>query len=129
MPETFGSEESGFAPEPELDLGLTPRQEGPRYDGESVPVLRQALWDCYKLAGADTDGFREAPKAGVMTPDVHVLAVEAVRELRAGYDEALNSGLPARVRLDMDAALRAAHGHLDAATFNRLAAFLRLVEP
>jgi hypothetical protein len=58
-----------------------------RYDGERVPVLRQALWDCYGAAGGDQDGDQACPPAGAMAPDVHVLAVEAVRELRRDYGE------------------------------------------
>lgn len=66
---------------------MVPGERGPHYDGVSVPVLRQALWDCYGAAGADQDGDKDCPSAGVMTPDVHVLALEAVRELRRDYDE------------------------------------------
>ena len=53
--------------------------------------LRQILWDIYAAAGADTDGERTAPPPGVMTPDVPELALEAVRELRADYDEDLKA--------------------------------------
>lgn len=34
------------------------------------------------LSVEDAGGFQRAPKPGVMTPDVPVLALEAVRELR-----------------------------------------------
>ena len=57
-----------------------------RFDGERVAVLRQALWDCWGAAGGDRDGERDCPPPGVLAPDVHVRAVEAVRELRRDYD-------------------------------------------
>ncbi len=50
--------------------------------GLEVQRLRQVLWDIYRAAGADPDGYAEAPVPGVMTPDVPELALEAVRELR-----------------------------------------------
>jgi hypothetical protein len=63
---------------------------GPRYDGESVPVLRQALWDIYAATGADTDGQRKCPAPGVLTPDIHMRALEEVCTLRRDYTAALD---------------------------------------
>jgi len=54
-----------------------------------VPGLRQALWDIYAATGADTDGQRSCPAPGVLTPDVHMLALEEVSTLRRDYTAAL----------------------------------------
>jgi hypothetical protein len=68
------------------DAGDRAKESNPRWDGESIPVLRQALWECYCAAGGDPDGDQKCPPPGVLTPDVHVLALDAVRELRQDCD-------------------------------------------
>jgi len=57
--------------------------------GADVTRLRQALWDCYRASGSDPDGDVQAPAPGVLSPDVPELALQAVRELRQDYREAL----------------------------------------
>jgi hypothetical protein len=50
-----------------------------------IARYRQALFDVMREAGEDVSDFHpdyKAPPVGVLTPDVDVLAVEAVRELR-----------------------------------------------
>lgn len=56
---------------------------------EYIERLEAALWDCYKLAGSDTDGmdYREASAAMVDFPE---RCVEAVEELRRDYKECLS---------------------------------------
>jgi hypothetical protein len=56
---------------------------------EECAALRQALWDCYRASGSDPDGDVQAPAPGVLSPDVPELALQAVRELREDYREAL----------------------------------------
>lgn len=52
-----------------------------------IARLRQGLWDCARIAGADLDGDRTPD---VLTyPDIVDFALEAVRELREDYQEAL----------------------------------------
>lgn len=50
--------------------------------------LRQALWDCYALAGADTDGD-ETPDS-LVSPSVPKLAKDAVQALHADYIDAIS---------------------------------------
>lgn len=54
-----------------------------------IDNLRQALWDCYALAGSDTDGMTTPLSENAIQPDVQTLARRAVQELRDDYDEAL----------------------------------------
>ncbi len=52
-----------------------------------VQRLRQGLWDCFREAGGDTDG-NDTPDA--LVSDIVPLAVDCVRDLREGYDEAIS---------------------------------------
>lgn len=52
-----------------------------------VKRLRQGLWDAAALAGVDTDGD-ETPNH-LAYPDIVKWALDAVRELREDYDDAL----------------------------------------
>lgn len=47
--------------------------------------LRQGLWECYKISGADTDGD-ETPAA--LVSDIVYVVIDAVQDLRKCYDEA-----------------------------------------
>ena len=50
--------------------------------------LEEALFECYRTAGADTDGARSVREMGAV--DIASLAVVEVRQLRADYDEAIS---------------------------------------
>lgn len=57
-----------------------------------IKVYRDLFWQIVVLAGQDTDTDDPAgpcPPTGVYTPDVPEWAVNAVRELRDDYEEAL----------------------------------------
>ena len=52
-----------------------------------LAALEDALFECFVHAGADTDGARTLSDMGQIAPGIDVLAVRAVKELRAEYDE------------------------------------------
>ena len=56
-----------------------------------IERLRQGLWDCYKAAGADTDG-NKTPHA--IEGDLVKICVTAVKELSNDYSEAIQESKP-----------------------------------
>lgn len=67
--------------------------------------LRQTLWDCYGACGADTDGDT-TPDA--LVGDLGALVLNAVREARKDYDDALDS--IAKLEAERDEARESAKG-------------------
>jgi hypothetical protein len=58
-----------------------------------IQVYRNLFWQIYVLTGSDPDMDNPdgpCPPAGVYTPDLPELALDAVRELRQDYDAALD---------------------------------------
>jgi len=51
---------------------------------DEIERLRQALWDCATIAGADTDG--NATPYALAYPDIADFAYQAVLQLREDYD-------------------------------------------
>ena len=56
-----------------------------------IAELERALFECYVHSGADTDGARSLSDMGAISPGIDVLAVRAVKELRADYDDAIRA--------------------------------------
>ena len=65
--EPYGTEQSGFAPEPELDLGLTPAP--PSGSGRMITVRQSdvaaILAECFHLSGQSQEWHRLAQAAGI----------------------------------------------------------------
>lgn len=59
---------------------------------EQFAALRDALWECFRLAGGDTDG--RAGPAGWNDASLITSAVDVVRDLRQCYDEVLRDTPP-----------------------------------
>lgn len=63
-----------------------------------IARLREALFQCYKLSGADCDGAQSCVEY-TTRPDIDVLAVEAVGYLRECYEEILQGCVwPRRIK-------------------------------
>jgi hypothetical protein len=62
-------------------------------DEAEIKRLRQGLWDCARMAGADGDG-NETPDH-LAYPDIVEFAKRAVEEMRRDYDDLLDSPLTA----------------------------------
>lgn len=84
----------------------TPTEAADRSSDDEVTLLRQMLGECYVLAGADTNGDDPARH--------YRSAVEAVRELREDYDQALTElpqeGYTLRLRLALEHIARVGKG-------------------
>jgi hypothetical protein len=52
-----------------------------------IQILKAALWQCYVLSGADTDGDDKFYGPAVMAAK---MTVESVRELRGDYEALLH---------------------------------------
>lgn len=61
------------------DFHLGPADRG--LIAERLEAALEALFRCYVLAGADTDGAETLADMGQLTPGIDVLAVQAVAEL------------------------------------------------
>lgn len=54
---------------------------------QEIARLREALFQVVVHCGEDTDGARSYTDLGKITPGIDVWAVEAVKQLRADYEE------------------------------------------
>lgn len=57
----------------------------------SPEELRETLFQIYVECGEDTDGAKSLRDMGRLTPDIDVLALQAVKQLRAEYDDLLDA--------------------------------------